>query len=181
MTRAELVSTPSGLAPSGPGWFTVNVRDAAWFANDDLGAGTVFEGQGDAQFGELGFRIRVLWPGQPNANYHSENAQEDFLVLSGECLLLVEGEQHRLGPWDFVHSPTGVAHVFVGAGTGPCVLVMTGGRPTEPSFRYPVDELAQQHGAGVAEETTDPGEAYARFAPWQQRRPEGWDELPWNR
>jgi uncharacterized cupin superfamily protein len=178
---AALTETASGLAPSGAGWFVVNVRDAAWFSNAALGAGCVFEGEGEARFTELGFRVRVLWPGQPNANYHSEAAQEDFLVLAGCCVLLVEGEERMLEPWDFVHSPAGVAHAFVGTGEGPCVLAMAGTRADEPRYVYPVSELARRHGAGVEAETTDPVEAYARFPAWEQRRPDGWGELPWGR
>jgi len=178
-SEAPLTATESGLAPERRGWFVVNLRDAAWYANDALGAGCVFEGAGEAHFDELGFRVRVLWPGQPNANYHSEDAQEDFLVLSGTCLLLVDEEERELGPWDFVHSPAGVSHAFVGAGDGPCILVMAGTRKDEPGYRYPVSALAQRHGAGVDTETTDPAEAYARFPAWAQRRPAAWDELPW--
>ena len=178
-SAASLTSTPSGLAPSEAGWFVVNLRDAAWYSNDALGAGCVFEGDGDARFDELGFRVRVLWPGQPNANYHSESAQESFLVLAGRCLLLVEGEERELVPWDFVHSPPGVEHAFVGAGDEACVLVMAGTRKEEPGYFYPRSDAARRHGAGVDEETTDPAEAYARFPAWEPRRPDAWSELPW--
>ena len=39
--------------------------------------------------------------------HHRENAQEGFLVLSGECLLIVEEEERRLRAWDFFHCPGG--------------------------------------------------------------------------
>ena len=35
----------------------------------------------------------MLDPGEPMAMYHWETDQEDFLVLSGEPLLIVEGEE----------------------------------------------------------------------------------------
>lgn len=176
---APLTATASGLAPDGAGWFAVNVRDAAWYSNDALGAGCVFEGGGEGRFSELGFRVRVLWPGQPNANYHSEAAQECFLVLAGRCLLLIEGEERELEAWDFVHSPPGVEHAFVGAGEGPCVIVMAGTRKEEPGYFYPRSDVARRHDAGVDEETTDPAAAYARFPAWVERRPEAWRDLPW--
>jgi uncharacterized cupin superfamily protein len=94
--------------------------------------------------------------------YHSED-QEDFLVLAGECLLLVEGEERRLRAWDFVHCPGGTEHIFVGAGGGPCVIFMTGGRTRERETVYAVSEVARRHGAGVESETTESSEAYARF------------------
>jgi len=106
----------------------------------------------------------VLKPGQPNCMYHGEDAQEDFLVLSGECLLPVEGAERRLRAWDFVHWPPWTEHVFVGAGTGPCVVLMVGERRLGSGIRYPVSELARRHGAGVERETDSPKEAYARFA-----------------
>ena len=115
--EARLVSTENGLVPQGEGWFVVNAREARWFENDLFGRYTGFEG--DARFLELGFNIGVLDPGQPACMYHGESNQEDFLVLSGECLLLVEGEERLLRAWDFFHSPAWTEHVLVGAGEGP--------------------------------------------------------------
>ena len=111
--------------------------------------------------------------------YHSETNQEDFLVLAGECLLLVEGEERRLRAWDFVHCPSGTEHIFVGAGNGPCVIFMTGGRTRERGTVYAVSDVARRHGAGVESETTESSEAYARFPEWQPGRPATWEGLPW--
>ncbi len=160
--EAELVQSEHGLVPQGEGWFVVNAREARWWHTDELGSYCPFEG--DARFEQLGININVLPPGQPNCMYHAENRQEDFLVLAGECLLLVEGEERHLSAWDFVHCPPGTEHVFVGAGTAPCVLLAVGARAPGSEVRYPVSELALRHGAGVETETPDPAEAYARFA-----------------
>ena len=73
-----------------------------------------------------------------------------------------EGEERPLKAWDFVHCPAGTEHIFVGAGSGPCVIVMAGSR-AEDTILYPISELAQKHGAGVEVETPLPREAYARF------------------
>src|SRR5205807_8937944 len=108
-----------------------------------------------------------------------ETAQEDFLVLAGTCLLLVEGEVRELHAWDFVHCPPGTEHVFVGAGDGPSIVPMAGARKGDLTFTYPVAEVAQRHGAGVDTETKEPTEAYAGAAPWEFARPSTWDELPW--
>ena len=105
----------------------LNARDARWWHHDTFGSSVIFEG--DARFPQFGINIQVLEPGQPNCMYHGENAQEDFLVLSGECLLLVNGEERPLKQWDFVHSPAWTEHVFVGAGDGPCAILMVGARP----------------------------------------------------
>jgi quercetin dioxygenase-like cupin family protein len=125
--EAHLEAVDSGLAPLSEGWFVVNVRDAAWLTNDAFGACCVFEANRpvlrrrpdlDARtFPDLGVTLAVIWPGQPSGLYHAETNQEDFLVLAGECVLLVEGEERPLRAWDFVHCPPGTAHVFVGAGT----------------------------------------------------------------
>jgi uncharacterized cupin superfamily protein len=176
--EARLEETGAGLAPAGDGWFVMNVGDALWLRNDYFGAAGVFEGD-EKTFPEVGFTLGVLWPGQPNGLYHSESNQEDFLVLAGECVLLVEEEERRLRAWDFVHCPAGTEHIFVGAGDGPCVIFMTGGRAGAEVTTYPRSELARSHGAGAEAETKESAEAYAPFPKWRRGRPDAWNELPW--
>ncbi len=167
-----------GLVAVTEGWFVVNVRDAAWVTNEHFVSACIFEG-GEAPFEQLGFTLAVLEPGKPSALYHRESNQEDFLVLAGECLLLVESEERRLRAGDFVHCPPWTEHIFVGAGEGPCVIFMAGGRTRERGLVYPRSELALSHGAGVEAETAVPAEAYAPFARWKPGRPAGLDRLPW--
>ena len=125
------------------------------------------------RFSQVGINIGVLAPGQPACMYHGEDEQKDFLVLHGECLLLIEGEERRLRAWDFVHCPAGTDHIFVGAGDGPCVIVMVGSRAPH-TIVYPVSELARKHGAGAEQETDSPPEAYAPFErPWKGPKPDG--------
>ncbi|HEY3205937.1 MAG TPA: cupin domain-containing protein [Gaiellaceae bacterium] len=159
--EASLEQTDAGLVPKGEGWFVVNAREARWLEHETFGSGTVFEGE--PGFTELGINIGVLEPGQPSCMYHRENAQEDFLVLFGECVLLVEGGERRLKAWDFVHCPPGTNHVFVGAGDGPSAILAVGRRPEQEEIVYPVDDVALKHGAGVETETPDPKQAYAPF------------------
>jgi len=173
----------SGLAPVSDGWFVVNVRDARWSTaeNDELkppGSDCRFESR-EFPFAQLGVKIRVLEPGQPNGLYHSENQQEDFLVLSGECRVIVEGEERLLHQWDFVHCPPGARHIFVGAGEGPCAILMVGARLPEEQLHYPVSEVAARYGASVETETTDFADVYPRFAPSRPERPTYWAQLPW--
>jgi uncharacterized cupin superfamily protein len=173
--EARLVPTENGLVPEGEGWFVVNAREARWFENDLFGRYTGFEG--DVRFPELGINVGVLDPGQPACMYHGESNQEDFLVLSGECLLLVEGRERRLRAWDFFHSPPWTEHVVVGAGDGPCVILAVGTRTPGSSVRYPAAEFAQAHGAAVEQETGSPKEAYAPF-PENVERPCRDGDLP---
>ena len=171
--EAKLKETEAGTVPEGEGWFVLNARDAAWWWTDELGQATVFEGK--PGFPELGFHVEVLLPGQPNCMYHGESDQEDFLVVSGECITILEGEERRLKAWDFVHCPPMAEHVFVGAGDGPCVIVMAGARKSGGEILYPVNEVAAKHGASVLEETTDGDEAYARFPqPERTAYRDGW-------
>ncbi len=176
--EAQLEETPSGLAPATDGWFVVNVRDAAWTERPGFATSCRFEGT-SAQFADLGINIRVLQPGRPNGLYHTDSCQEDFLVLAGECVLLIEGEERRLQAWDFVHCPPNAAHIFVGAGDAPCVILMAGARREDRRISYPVSEFARRHGVGVETETDSPIEAYASFPPPKAVRPEGWEQLPW--
>ena len=149
-----------GGVPRDGGWFALNVGDAEWLGGH-FGAYTRFEGtEPEARFPRLGFNIGVLEPGQPACYYHGEDEQEDFLVLSGECLLLIEGQERRLKAWDFVHCPAWTEHVFVGAGDGPCAILAVGTR-SGGDVVYPVSELAQRRGAGVERQTREPKEAYA--------------------
>ena len=185
MPEARLDDSGSGLAPASDGWFVVNVRDAEWLTSENgekrpSGSECTFE-SGKVEFAQLGIRLHVLEPGEPNGLYHSETQQEAFLVLSGECTLLVEGEERLLGPWDFFHSPAGTEHIFVGAGEGPCAILMVGSRSGDWRVRYPVSELAAHYGASVKEETSDPRQAYTAegFEPSRRERPSYWDHLPW--
>ncbi len=175
--EAPLEQTDTGLVPKGDGWFVLNAKDARWHHAEGRPALCVFEG--DTEFEQLGFNICVLWPGQPMAMYHWEADQEDFLVVSGEALLIVEGEERPLRAWDFVHCPPGTEHIFVGAGAGPCVIFMAGARNPDRTLVYPRSELASRHGAGAEQETTLAKEAYARFPKWHPSRAPRGDELPW--
>ena len=137
-----------GRAPAGPGWFVLNARDARWLVNDAFGAYTRFEGAGDARFDQVGINISVLQPGQKLALYHGEEDQEDFLIVSGSAVLLVEDEERPLQAWDFVHCPPWTEHVIVGAGAGQSVIVAIGARG-HMGLVYPVSEVAQRYGASA--------------------------------
>ncbi len=145
------------MEPAGEGWFVLNAREARWL-DGVFGAYTRFEGK--QRFSPLGFNVAVLSPGQPACYYHGEDEQEDFLVLSGECLLVIEGQERRLTAWDFVHCPPWTEHVFVGAGEGPCAILAVGTRLTD-SVVYPVSPVAARHGAAVSREMQSPRDAYA--------------------
>jgi uncharacterized cupin superfamily protein len=178
--ESRLESTEHGLVPKGDGWFVLNAREARWYHGPGRSATCEFEGEfeGEQDFLQLGINLSVLRPGEPMAMYHWEADQEDFLVLAGEALLIIEGEERALRQWDFVHCPAGTNHVIVGAGDGPCVLLAVGARvrSTGPEWgAYTVDEAALRHGAGVEQETTEADEAYARFPTRESSRyREGW-------
>jgi len=178
--EAQLEDSGSGLTPVTDGWFVVSARDAEWWFAESRGARCAFEneyGSPPVEFGQLGLNLTVLEQGQASL-YHAEENQEGFLVLSGECTLFVEGEERRLRAWDFFHSPPWTEHAFVGAGEGPCVILMVGSR-SGPGVRYPVSELAARHGASVTEETSDWRQAYASIELFRRERPPNWDRLPW--
>jgi uncharacterized cupin superfamily protein len=171
--EAPLRETKYGLVSDHDGWFVLNARDSRWRDYGPLGANCDFEGK--RPFRQLGININVLGPGEPLGLYHRENHQEGFLVVSGECVLLVEGEERRLRAWDFFHCPGGTAHVIVGAGTGPAVVIAVGARGGRKGLTYLVEPAAVARGAGVEKETTKFAEAYAKFP--QSRRAayqEGW-------
>jgi uncharacterized cupin superfamily protein len=187
--EARLEEVGSGLAPASPGWFVVNTSEAAWVRNDAFGGRCVFEssprvlaerpGIEPQPFTETGFTLAVLEPGKPTGMYHAESSQEDFLVLAGTCLLLIEEQERPLRAWDFVHCPPGTRHTFVGTGDEACVIFMTGARRQGRTILYPLSEKARARNAGVETETDAPADAYAPFAHWRLGRPDTWADLPW--
>ena len=175
--EATVEETEAGQVVRGEGWFILSLADARWERDPDLGVWCNL-GAHDAPFSQFGIGPHMLMPGQPNARYHAEAAQEGFLVLSGECIAIVEGQERRMRQWDYLHCPPGTHHITVGAGDGPCVILMVGTRgPEVEETEYTVDELAARYGASVARHTNSSTEAYADLArdytavpaPWPPR------------
>jgi uncharacterized cupin superfamily protein len=179
--EARLEQVGNGLAPVTAGWFVVNARDAPWIAHDAFGFRCKFETDGRVaaaregvqpqMFAEIGYTLAVLEPGKPTGMYHAETTQEDFFVVSGECLAIVEEQERRLRQFDFLHCPPGTHHIFVGLSDAPCVLLMIGSRVGERGIVYPQSEAALARGAGVEHETDSPHQAYAPFGHWQTGGP----------
>ncbi len=161
MKEASSQETPYGRYITSDGWFVLNLADALAVRNDEKGGAVYPLESRESPFGHVGVHVRVLWPGDPSAMYHAENGQEGFLVLAGECTLVVEEEERPLRRWDYFHCPPDTSHVIAGAGDGPCAILMIGMRPEEETVRYPVSEIAARYGASTVEETHEPDEAYA--------------------
>jgi uncharacterized cupin superfamily protein len=142
---------------AGPGWFVLNLADTQW-VDGVFGAYTRLDA--GHRFEQIGVNVGVLQPHQPACWYHREADQEGFLVLQGEAVLLIEGQERRLRAWDYVHCPAWTEHVLIGAGDGPCTVLALGGR-LGSGVVYPVSELALRHAAGVSRETGSPLDAYA--------------------
>jgi uncharacterized cupin superfamily protein len=155
-------------------WFVLNAKDAEWL-DGSLGKYVGFERRDD-RFPQLGINLNVLAPGEPMTMYHRENAQEDFLVLAGECTLIVEGEERPLKKWDLFHCPPGVAHAIVGAGDGPSLVLAVGARrgEEEDGLFYPADPVAARYGAAPAKDTSDAKAAYEAFSFERGPYKEGW-------
>jgi uncharacterized cupin superfamily protein len=172
--EARLRETEAGVVAESDGWFVMNLRDAAWQTapNAPLGSWVAFEADGVPQ--QVGVGVHVLMPGESPGRYHSESDQEGFFVLSGECVLVVEGEERRLRQWDYFHCPPGTAHITVGASEEPCAIFMLGARTPGSLTDYIPDPVAARNGASVQERTGASKEAYADLdrtytsvrAPW---------------
>jgi uncharacterized cupin superfamily protein len=161
--EAPLEQTEDGLVAAGDGWFVLNARDARWRDRPGRGKSLPFEGK--TEFPQIGINLLVLGPGEPIGMYHWESDQEDFLVLSGEALLIVEGQERPLRQWDLVHCPPHTKHMII-AGDKPCIVLAVGARENRKATvwgGYAVDEVAVRRGVGVEEETSDANIAYARF------------------
>ena len=175
--EAQLRDAGAGLVPASTGWFVMNARDARWFQRPGRGDSLPLTGcdefEAETYFPLLGMSIQVLPPGEPNGAYHWETEQEDFLVLAGEALLIVEGQERPLKQWDFVHCPPETRHVFVGVGDAPCVILAASSRQFQkdgPWGFYCADEAARRYNASSPEDTQDGEVAYGRFPPSQPTR-----------
>jgi uncharacterized cupin superfamily protein len=158
--EASSTETRYGRYITSEGWFVLNLADALAVRNEEKGGAAYPLESREHPFGDIGVQVRVVWPGDPNALYHSEGVQEGFLVLSGECMLIVEEEERVLRQWDYFHCPAGTRHVMVGAGDGPCAILMIGARP-DVDIHYPVSDVAAKYEASVRAETPEPDQAYA--------------------
>lgn len=173
MREATVKDTETGRIVEGEGWFVLNVAEASWERLPQQGVWCAFEAH-DVPSDQFGIGVHVLVPGQSNGRYHAESDQEGFLVLAGECIAVVEGTERRLRQWDYLHCPAGTSHITIGAGDGPCAILMVGARTPGKTIHYPVDLIAARHGASVARATDSPTEAYADLdrtrtrerAPW---------------
>jgi uncharacterized cupin superfamily protein len=172
--EARLRRAEKGLVPESDGWFIVNIAESQGAHTERFGDACMFEARVGI-FPELGVNVRLLQPGQPAAMYHREGAQEAFLVLSGECVAIVEDEERPMRKGDFLHSPPGTAHVLVGAGEGPCAVLMVGARKQPLEIEFPASQAAARYGASVEKDTDDRGAAYAGVSPPEPAA----IELPW--
>jgi uncharacterized cupin superfamily protein len=162
-----------GRRPAGPGWFVLNLGEAAGARSARSGIWTELEAPRPGGFEDYGVNVHVVAPGQANGLYHEESNQEDFLVLHGECIAIIEEQERRLKAWDFVHCPPGTRHVFVGAGDGPCAILMIGARDPDDRLEYPASEVAARHGAVADPPTSSAREAHRDFPPSTAER------FPW--
>jgi uncharacterized cupin superfamily protein len=165
MNEARIEATSTGRVPADGGWFILNLSEIGWETVSGGGTWCVFESPASPST-KLGIGVHVLHPGETPGFYHAENEQEGFLVLSGECVAIVEGQERRMRAWDYLHCPPDTKHITIGAGQEPCAILMVGTRSPDHSIFYPVDQVAARHGASVAEATDSPREAYADRPPF---------------
>lgn len=148
MDEAKLVDTDAGLVPEGEGWFIVNAADAAWETMERTGTWLSFEAEGVPN--QIGAGLHLLPSGESTGFYHREGDQEGFLVLEGECVLVVEGAERTMRKWDFFHCPPGTAHILIGGSEQPCVLFMFGNRLEESATEYGRTRRSSSWSIGLA-------------------------------
>ena len=172
MHEAQIEKTLEGHEPAGGGWFILNLGEMVWETIPGFGAWRGFDDpDADPAQPGIGVHVHVLQPGESNGYYHAEAAQEGFLVLSGECVAVVEGEERRMRRWDYLHSPPGTEHITVGAGDEPCAILMFGSPDPTRKVEWIANETAAKHGASVARTTGRDTEAYGDVPPPVRIRP----------
>jgi uncharacterized cupin superfamily protein len=169
MHEAKIDDTETGRVPADDGWFILNLAEIGWAAVPGNGTWCIFEAP-SAPSRRLGIGVHVLQPGEPPGMYHAESEQEGFLVLHGECLAIVEGQERRMRAWDYLHCPPGTAHLTIGAGDGPCAILMVGTRSADSTTEYLPEPAAARYGGAVAVATDSSREAYAGQPPIEPAR-----------
>jgi uncharacterized cupin superfamily protein len=144
----------------GDDWFVKSVRDMRWVENAMGAYCDLADGE---DFPQFAINLNVLPRGSPMAIYHREPYQEGFLVLRGTCVLVVEGEELPLRQWDYFNCPPDVAHVVVGTGEEPALVLAVGHCGPEKAS-YPPEPLAAAYRASTDDEH-DARAAYERFGP----------------
>jgi mannose-6-phosphate isomerase-like protein (cupin superfamily) len=170
MQEARIEETPEGQVPADGGWFILNLGEMAWEAAQGFGAWLDFDHPDTEPSARVGVHVHVLQPGETNGLYHAEAAQEGFLVLSGECIAVVESEERRMRQWDYFHSPPGTEHITVGAGDEPCAILMFGSPDPRRKVEWIANETAAKYGASVAKTTGRDTEAYGDLPPLERVR-----------
>jgi uncharacterized cupin superfamily protein len=169
MHEAKIEDTDVGRVPVDDGWYILNLAEIRWTSVPGGGTWCGF-GSPNVASDRIGIGVHILLPGEAPGFYHEESELEGFLVLSGECIAIVEGEERRMGPWDYLHSPAGTRHITVGAGDGPCAILMYGTRSPDTKIVYRVEPAAARYGHSVDTETSDPDEAYKDRPPFERVR-----------
>jgi uncharacterized cupin superfamily protein len=164
MHEAPLDQGETGLLPADDGWFVLNLAEIGWETHPGGGTWCVFEAP-SAPSRRLGIGVHVLAPGESPGHYHRENEQEGFLVLAGECVAIVEGQERPMTAWDYLHCPPGTAHIIVATGDRPCAIMMVGTRSSDHGIHYPVEPAAARYGKSVAAATDSADVAYAARPP----------------
>ena len=116
----------------------------------------------------LGMSIKVIPPGELERIDHWETEQEDFLVLAGEAILNVEGEDaaaHGNGSLRPL-APPETRHAFAGAGDAPraCSLAASSRefQKDGPCGLYCADETAARYNASSAATDTQDNDVGVR-------------------
>ena len=163
MREAKARMSKNGLVVDDEGWFVVNARESRWKDEGPLGSYCTFEGK--RRLPHFGINISVLEPGEQMGMYHREKGQETFLVLAGECTLIVEGNERRLVAWDFFYCAPETEHIIVASDQQSAIVLAVGarGRGVGGGLVYTTCKAAARHGASVARETTESAIAYAKI------------------
>jgi quercetin dioxygenase-like cupin family protein len=180
MHEAEIETTPEGHVPVSEGWFVLNLAEMVWETVPGFGVARDFEApNADPGAPRIGVHVHVLQPGEANGYYHAEDAQEGFLVLSGECIAVIENEERRMRRWDYFHSPPGTEHITVGVGDEPCAILMFGSPDPRRKVEWIANETAAKYGASVARTTGLDTEVYGELpAPLRVRAPSPFSDPP---
>jgi uncharacterized cupin superfamily protein len=162
MQEARIDTTPEGQVAAGEGWYILNLGEMAWETVPGFGVWCDFD---DPSHPRVGVHVHVLEPGEANGYYHAEEALEGFLVLSGECIAVIEGEERRMRRWDYFHSPPGTEHITIGAGDEPCAILMFGSPDPSRKVEWIANETAAKHDASVERTTSRGTEVYRDLEP----------------
>jgi hypothetical protein len=160
VNEASSEETPYGRYITSDGWFVLNIADALAVRNDEKGGATYPLEPRESPFRDVGIRVPSSRRANRTRSTTPKACRKGFSCSRASARSSWRRTNGRCGSGTTSTVQPVRASVIVGAGDGPCSILMLGARP-DVEVRYPVSEVAAKYDASAVKDTDDADEAYA--------------------